>query len=416
VCGAAAGWLLLRLLSREINGRIAFLAVLIATATPLLAGCAILFVPDSLAILFWMGALVSGWRALRGDSNWAWVWTGVWMGLGLLTKQVALYQWLCWVVFFALHPGARPHLRRAGFYLALLISSLGAVPLIWWNAQHQWPTVAHMQSRSGLGSSWQPTLRFFGEFIGAEIGLLTPIFCVGIVVAAIEFWRRRQNSPLALYLFCMSAPLLAGCLFYSLLARVQPNWIAPAILPAVALMALSLEARRKWLTAGMVFGLAAIVLGHETRLIEEISGKSLPPTLDPLRRVRGWTSAAETVESERQRLTSDGKPCFVIGDHYGITSLLTFYTPAARAMASQNPGIYCLTADEPTNQFSFWPGYSARKGESAIFVQKTDEPHPPPPRLQRQFESVIDLGMRPVYDNHGVVIRRIQLFACRNLR
>ena len=181
-------------------------------------------------------------------------------------------------------------------------------------------------------------------------------------------------------------------------------------------MALILEARRKWLTAGVVFGLAAIVLGHETRLIEEITGYSLPPKLDPLRRVRGWKSAAETVETERQRLTNDGKPSFVIGDHYGITSLLTFYTPAARATASQSDLIYCLSADEPTNQFSFWPGYSPRQGESAIFVQKTDEPHPPPPRLQRQFESVTDLGMRRVYDDHGVVIRRIQLFACRNLR
>jgi len=248
------------------------------------------------------------------------------------------------------------------------------------------------------------------------MGLLTPIFCIGIVVAAIKFWPRRKSSPLALYLFCMSAPLLAGCLLYSLRTRVQPNWIAPAVLPAIALMALTLEPRRKWLTAGIGFGLAAIVLGHETRLIGEISGYSLPPELDPLRRVRGWKSAAETVEAERQRLTSDGKPCFVIGDHYGITSLLTFYTPAAKAAASQGPGIYCLAADEPTNQFSFWPGYSARQGESAVFVQKTDEPQAAPPRLQRQFESVTDLGMRRVYDDHGVVIRRIQLFACRNLR
>ena len=416
LCGAVAGWLLLRLLAREINGRIGFLALLIATATPLLAGSAILFVPDSLAILFWMAALVSGWQALRGDSTRAWLWTGLWMGLGLLSKQVALYQWLCWLVFFALHPAARPQLRRAGFYLALLISCLGAVPLIFWNAQHQWPTVAHLQSRSGLGSSWQPTLRFFGEFIVAEMGLLTPIFCIGIVVAMIKFWPRRHKSPLALYLFCMSAPLLAGCLLYSIRTRVQPNWIAPAALPAVALMALTLEARRKWLTAGIVFGLAVIVLGHETRLIEEITGYSLPPKLDPLRRVRGWNSAAETVEIERHRLTNEGKPSFVIGDHYGITSLLTFYTPTAKAAAAENSGIYCLATDEPANQFSFWPGYSARQGESAIFVQKTDEPHPPPPRLHRQFESVTDLGMRRVYDDHGMVIRRIQLFACRKLR
>ena len=416
VCAAVVGWVLLRFLSREVNGRVAFLTLLVATATPLLAGTGLLFIPDSLAVLFWTAALVSGWHALRGDSIRAWLLTGLWMGLGLLSKQVALYQWLCWLVFFCLYPPARHHLRRAGFYFALLISLLGVLPLVYWNIQNGWATAIHLQGRSGLADSWHPTLRFFGEFVGAEIGLLTPIFCIGIVLAALKFWPRRQSSPLALYLFCMSMPLLVGCLLFSLRARVQPNWIAPAVLPAIALMAITFQGRRKWLTAGIAFGLAAVVLGHETRLIGEITGFSLPPKLDPLRRVRGWKSAAETVETERQRLTSEGKPAFVIGDHYGITSLLTFYTPTAKAAAARAPIIYCVASDEPVNQFYFWPGYSARKGEDAIFVQKTDEPHPPPRRLRQEFETVSDLGMRPVYDNHGVEIRRIQLFACRRLR
>ena len=416
VCAAIAGWVLLRFLSREINGRVAFLTILIATATPLLAGSGILFTPDSLAILFWTAALVSGWHALRDDSIRAWLWTGLWMGLGLLSKQVALGQWLCWLVFFGLYPVARHHLRRAGFYFALLITFGGALPLVWWNAQHGWPTASHMQSRSGLADSWHPTLRFFGEFVGAEMGLLTPIFCVGIGVAAYKFWPRRQSSPLMLYLFCMSIPLLVGCLLFSLRARVQPNWIAPAVLPAIALMAITLQDRKKWLTAGIAIGLTVVVLGHETRLISEITGFSLPMKLDPLRRVRGWKSAAETVEAERQRLASEGNSVFVIGDHYGVTSLLTFYTPAAKAAATGAPMIYCISADEPANQFYFWPGYSARQGEDAIFVQKTDEPRPPPHRLQQEFEVVSDLGMRPVFDDHNREMRRIQLFACRRLR
>ncbi|MGZ5019052.1 MAG: glycosyltransferase family 39 protein [Chthoniobacterales bacterium] len=418
ICGALASCVLLRFLSREVNGRVAFLAVLVATATPLLAGCAILFTPDSLAILFWMVALVSGWHALQSDSIRAWLLTGLWMGLGLLSKQVALYQWLCWLVFFGLYPPARPHLHRVGVYFAFLITLLGALPLIWWNAQHGWVTAIHMQSRSGLTDSWHPTFRFFGEFIGAELGLLTPIFCIGIIAAAFKFWARRQSAPLALYLFCMSMPLLAGCLMYSLRTRVQPNWIAPAVLPAIALMAITFESRqlRAWLTVGIAIGLAAVVLVHETRLIGELTGYPLPPKVDPLRRVRGWKSAAATVEEERQRLTSDGKPVFVIGDHYGITSLLIFYTPAAQAAVTSAPMIYCLDADEPENQFYFWRGYSAREGDDAIFVQKTDEPHPPPPRLLQEFETVDDLGMRQVYDDHGLEIRRIQLFACRRLR
>jgi hypothetical protein len=80
------------------------------------------------------------------------------------------------------------------------------------------------------------------------------------------------------------------------------------------------------------------------------------------------------------------------------------------------PSIYAISSDEPGNQFYFWPGYSNRKGESAIFVVKTDTPRAAPFRLQQEFESVTDLGMRAIYDQHRGEIRRIQLFACRRLR
>ncbi|HEV3409475.1 MAG TPA: hypothetical protein VG095_04230, partial [Chthoniobacterales bacterium] len=245
-------------------------------------------------------------------------------------------------------------------------------------------------------------------------------FFVGIVAAAVSVWRNKQRSAFSLYLFCMSVPLLLGCAVYALVARVHPNWPAPAILPAIALMVVTFDARREqlrwWLGAGVAFGLVLIVFAHDTLLIRRLTGYSLPPKLDPLRRVLGWKSAAEVVEAERRQLANEGTPVFVIGAHYGITSLLTFYTPAAREGATHSPYIYSISSDEPRNQFYFWPGYSERKGENAIFVTKSETPRPPPPRLQQEFESVTDLGLRPVYDKHRGEIRRLQLFACRGLR
>ncbi|HEV3410516.1 MAG TPA: glycosyltransferase family 39 protein, partial [Chthoniobacterales bacterium] len=187
LCAAAAAWLIFRLLLVEVNARVAFLTVLIATATPLLAGCGILFLPDTLAIVFWAAALVAAWRAITQNSTTAWIWTGIAIGLALLTKQVGLAQWACLLIFFALHPPARVQLRRPGFYIAVLISALSLLPVIIWNAKHDWIMATHVGSRSGLGESWSP--RYFAEFIVAEFGLLTPIFFVGIVAAAASVWR-----------------------------------------------------------------------------------------------------------------------------------------------------------------------------------------------------------------------------------
>jgi len=43
-------------------------------------------------------------------------------------------------------------------------------------------------------------------------------------------WKFRREQPLWLYFFCMSTPVLLGHLIWSFHSRIQPNWIAPAVI------------------------------------------------------------------------------------------------------------------------------------------------------------------------------------------
>ena len=61
------------------------------------------------------------------------------------------------------------------------------------------------------------------------------------------------------------------------------------------------------------------------------------------------------------------------------------------------------------------PGYETRKGQNAIYVLETNTPQPPPARLQKEFASVTDAGMREIL-YRGRVFRHLQLFECRDLR
>ena len=428
VIAAVLSLLTLRFFAREINARAGFFLLLIMTASPLMAVGSILMTIDPLSVLFWTAAMFAGWRAVREDApTRSWLWVGLWMGLGFLSKYTELFQWLCWAVFFALWRPARKQLRRPGPYLALLVNLVCALPVLVWNYQHDWVTVAHVADDAGAGSPWKPTLRFLAEFLGAELALLNPFFFVGMVWAAIAFWRRGRHNPRLVYFFSMGAPLFLIYLLHSFHSRVLPNWIAPSILPLFCLMVAYWDTRwrlgagriKGWLAAGLSLGLVLVVLGHNTDIIPKLTGWRLPVNLDPLHRVRVWSEVARVAGEARRDLLAEGKPVFIITAHYGLTGLVSFYLPEAREAVSGTPLVYYRTSATPGNQFYFWPGYTARKGENAIFIQELSrgdpQPIPPPAPVAAEFESVTDLGIRSVM-YHGRLCRPIQVFACRGLK
>ncbi len=443
VITAVVSILTLRFMARAVSPRAAFWLCAALLTVPLFAIGATLLTIDPLSVMFWFLALIAGWRVVQADSNAPtsdWLWVGVWMGLGFLSKYTALFQLLCWAVFFALWPPARKHLRRPGPYLALLINAVCMLPVLIWNHQHHWITVQHVAEDGGLDKSWLPTpanlwfgfSRYTTDFVALETLLLNPFLILPAVWAAVAFWRARDKDPLLVYLFSMSAPLFVTFFLLTFRSRVLPNWIAPGILPLFCLAAVYWDRRweagrraiKYWLVPGFSICGVCVLLMHDTNLIARIAGRPLPAKLDPLRRVKAWPDTVAVVESARQKLLAEGKPVFIIGSHYGITSEITFYLPEAKAGVPDHPLAYFQTVKVPENQFCFWPGYQDRKGQNAIYVQELDF-YPDPPRsleappipegLAQEFESVKDLGAVMV-QYRGRPIRRIQLAECRGLR
>jgi membrane-associated phospholipid phosphatase len=442
--------MMFRFLARETGAKTSFWLLLIATATPLLGVGAILMTIDPPLVLCWMWALVAGWRAAQPDGKTRdWLVVGLAMGLGFLCKYTAAYQIICFTIFFALRPAARIHLRKPGPWLALLIFLICTTPVVIWNSQHNWITIHHVAGNAGLNSNWQPTLRYFQDFLLAEFTLLNPFFFIGAICAAFGFWRLRRENPLWLFFFCMSVPVLLGHLLWSFHSRIQPNWIAPAVPPLFCLMAVFWDEKIRagskiaipFLAASLALGIFSVVLMYDTNLIGKILGQTLPGEKDPSHRVRGWKQTAETVEAAREKLETEGKPAFIIASHYGISGLFTFYSPPARAALKTQPLVYCIDSDAPQNQFYFWPQYdyrANRKGQNAIYAEDLN-PYPlehgwiwkwlahqqvnvliPPPtqlpaRIAQEFESVTDLGEQEIKIS-GRVLHREHLWACYNLK
>jgi len=451
VLAALLSLVLLRFLASEAGARQGFLLLVFFTSTPLLGVGTVLMTIDPPLVLFWTLAMVSGWRAMQPDGlTKHWLLAGVAAGLGFLFKYSALYLIVCWAIFMFFWKPARIHLKKPGPYLALMALCFCTLPVLIWNWQHGWITVRHVADNAGLDSHWKPTLRFFWEFSLVEAGLLNPVFFVGALCAMAAFWKRRLENPLWLYFFCLSAPVFLGHWAYSLHSRVQPNWIAPAVPAMFCLGLLYWDTRRgeglrvvkPLVIAGVSFGLFVVVIMHQSDLIGRISGRPLPGEVDPLRRVRAWKETAMVVRRAREKLLREGRPAFIIADHYGMAGELSFYLPEAKAVLPGLPLVYSQPSSVPNNQLCFWPEYCYelhRSGENAVYVAETGPfplengwlwrwlrrkpvryarvplPVVPPALLLTQFESVTDMGAYEVKLGDRV-FRRLQLFECRNLR
>ncbi len=442
---AIMGFMILRFLTREAGPRLAFWVLIATLATPLLCVGSVLMTIDPPLVLCWMGATIAGWRALQPDGKTRdWLIAGLAIGLGFLCKYTAALQLICFVIFFALQSASRIHLRKSGPWLALGVFALCTLPVIIWNSQHDWITLTHVKANARLDQPWQPTLKYFWEFLFGQMGLLNPIFFFAMLWASIAFWKRRVEKPLWLFLACMGAPLFYGYWLYSLHSRVQLNWPIAAAPPLFCLAALYWQTRpvaaKRLLIGGLLIGLPVVALLHDTSLTKFLIAK-LPGDVDIAHRSRGWRETAQVVEQERRNFDTKA---FVIADDYGAAGLYSIYSPAARtAVGSPTPLVYSFLGDHAGNQFYFWDDYDYRKhrhGENAIYVDHLDAyklengwvwkwlRHQPvnfrdvpptghvPSELAGQFETVTNLGIREIKISDGRVFHRVQIFGCYHLK
>jgi hypothetical protein len=195
------------LTAREFGGgRRAQLLAAVATATmPALLGADHLFGPTAFDMLAWAAlALVAARIGRTGDTRW-WLAGGLILGLGLANKHsVGLFA----LALFAgaLLSGGRRLVLNRWFMAGAAIAAAFTIPDIWWQAQHQWATIAMTralaQENGGAGNiaNW-----VIGQLI------MTALVMVVVWVAGLRFlwrsgrplWRALAWAYALLFLFFM---------------------------------------------------------------------------------------------------------------------------------------------------------------------------------------------------------------------
>jgi len=173
-----------------------------------------------------------------GDRRW-WLAAGAAAGLGLLSKYSGLFLGAGVLVWLLACPAPRRWLASPWPYLGGALALLIFAPNLIWNAGHDWATFAF---QFGRVEGTHFTLRYLGEFLGAQLLLATPfIFVLGVFGLAAASHREPKRALLAALMW----PAIAYFVWHSLHDRVQGNW--PCFLfPMFAIVAADAALRTDW--------------------------------------------------------------------------------------------------------------------------------------------------------------------------
>ena len=380
--------------------------VALALTVPTLAVGSILMTIDAPYVCLWTWALVVAHLICFPPSNRSriadlcmWALLGALVGAGILFKYTMVLFVPSLGVFLVLaNWRAKGSLARraafprlGAFGLPILLSLL---PILVWNAQHDWVTFLHVGRQAGVQNSggilWLGPLEYLGGQFAALFGFWF-VFCTGAAFAALRqvaydgppcaedcfelqgpggattaAWRRANQ----LFLLCFMLPMLLVFLGFSLRTRIELNWpvtayISGGVLAAGWVAGNCVSSIGWWrrlsqasLSVAAVLGLLFVVLMHHTEWLYSLFPKEAEPASwrtagprawDPTCRLRGWQTLAREIEAVRASLRAHGMEPVIAANGWALPGELGFYL-------SDHPEVYSLALANGgrRSQYDFW--------------------------------------------------------------
>ncbi len=353
-------------------------ALLLVTLPVAVIGTTFAF-PDGPMTFFWMLAVWLGWHALQ-RGGWWWVATGAAVGLAFLGKEMALFLVLGLAVAWVAGPRWRS-LRDPGWYAGIALALALALPVVLWNAQHDWATVRIAVNRE----PWTEPRSIPENLLAFAGGLLVffgPLAFVllGAAVAA----ARRLRDPAWRYLAWMSWPSFAAVLLTAAGARAKPHW--PAAAYASAAVALAALWPQWWPRRRTLIGLStALTLALTLALAGVVSSP-----LDTGFATDHWRSVARVVQQE-----AETRKAFVLTRDYQSASQMLYYLDQLPP-SDQRPIV-----TTPYRTFPSWQPTGALKGRNVLYLEArpVSDPSAAPSleltRLCRQIHKVDVVPLDP---------------------
>lgn len=291
--------------------------------TSILVGYNSLFITtDAPLLFFWaatLWAFVKTQDSNNRQSNLGFWWlTGLFCGLGMLSKYTMGALPLSLFLFLLSSENGRSQLRTPGPWIAAVFAGVIFSTNILWNILNEFVAYRHTSEISGVDSNWFNPDKLL-EFVGAQFLVFGPVWAWLLLRRAWDEKGGKVRSPKILWFAII--PLFSVICIQALLSHAFVNWAGPIFVSASVLVGISLAARqdRLWIWAGGLNLLLLSLFSHWP-VIADTVGLERDKSIDPYFRVLGWDQVAEEVapilEDENLLLLSDSRKLLAVIGFY----------------------------------------------------------------------------------------------------
>ena len=322
--------------------------------------------PDVALIPF---AVAMVWALIRlneiGDGRW-WLAAGVFAGLALLSKFTVVMLIPAVLAFMLVPDWRRRWLLSPYPWLAAAIALVLFLPVLIWNAQHDWASFRFQLVRAI--ATHELSLRTVADFIGLQFGLvgfiLLPVVLSGVALTA---WRGYVRGDVVAILLSTAVIVPFGYFFWkSLTLRVGDTWpmfmwpagfaataINIAMLPREGFPAWMIRSTISWANIAVVSGIAMVVAVF---LYYVVTPWNFIGRTDPIGGEAGYEQVVDRAQAELQKIGAT----WIATTDYRTYAMLRWYF---------NGRVPVIQINERGRFLGFHdPGMAAIRGHTGLYV------------------------------------------------
>ena len=241
---AGTSWLLFLVTKKLFNAKSGFWAVVVMNLSAVFTvGIACWFQPDAPLLFFWLAAtwFIVDLMAGPGSENsqatrhsrrtyLLWLCVGICMGLATLSKYHVAFIFAGVFMFVGTNKNQRHWLWHPGPYIAILITFIIALPVLWWNYNNGWVSFIFQGSRAGVNEDhFHLHIDWFLRSILGQSLILLPWIWFPTIRELIRSYRLRTQLLAYSFSFWMAVLPIVFFTIVTLWANLQYHfhWQAP---------------------------------------------------------------------------------------------------------------------------------------------------------------------------------------------